>query len=329
MKKLMKNKDALTLIFVVLLFGVMAALLYTGKSSRQLANMLIPISAYIVMAVSLNLVVGFLGELSLGHAGFMSAGLFSGCLVSIALYNTLPEVVRIPVSMIVGGLVAGVFGLIVGLPALRLKGDYLAIVTLACGEIIKNIITNLDITGGAVGLNTGEIYSNSKTLLPYAFVLVLLTVLVMMNLKKSKHGRAIMAIRDNRIAAECIGLNVTYYKLAVFIIAAFFAGAAGVLYGHSFANIKAASFDYNMSIEILVIVVLGGMGSIPGSIIAAIVLQALPEVLRDFADYRMLLYAIVLIAVMLITNNPRVKAFFEERRILKKLKEGKKNGTIE
>lgn len=327
MKKLLKNKDALTLIFITLLFAVIAVLLYTGISSRQLANMLIPISAYIVMAVSLNLVVGFLGELSLGHAGFMSAGLFSGCLVSIALYNVLPEAVRIPVSMIAGGLVAALFGFIVGLPALRLKGDYLAIVTLACGEIIKNVITNLDITGGAVGLNTGEIYSNSKTLLPYAFVLVLLTVLVMMNLKKSKHGRAIMAIRDNRIAAESIGLNVTYYKLAVFIIAAFFAGAAGVLYGHSFANIKAASFDYNMSIEILVIVVLGGMGSIPGSIIAAIVLQALPELLRDFADYRMLLYAIVLIIVMLTTNNPKVKAFFAKLHITKKLKEGRKNGT--
>ena len=327
MKKLLKNKDALTLIFITVLFGVMAVLLYTGASSRQLANMLIPISAYIVMAVSLNLVVGFLGELSLGHAGFMSVGLFSGCLVSIALYNTLPEVIRIPVSMIAGGLVAALFGLVVGLPALRLKGDYLAIVTLACGEIIKNIITNLDITGGAVGLNTGEIYSNSKTLLPYAFVLVLLTVLVMMNLKKSKHGRAIMAIRDNRIAAESIGLNVTYYKLAVFIIAAFFAGAAGVLYGHSFANIKAASFDYNMSIEILVIVVLGGMGSIPGSIIAAIVLQALPELLRDFADYRMLLYAVVLIIVMLTTNNPKVKAFFAKIRRTKKNKEGKENGS--
>ena len=177
--------------------------------------------------------------------------------------------------MIVGGLVAMVFGFIVGLPALRLKGDYLAIVTLACGEIIKNIITNLDITGGALGLNTGAIYSNAKTLLPYAAVLVLLTVLVMMNLKRSKHGRAIMAIRDNRIAAEAIGINVTYFKLAVFMLSAFFAGAAGTLYGHFFANVKAASFDYNMSIEILVIVVLGGMGSVPGSIIAAIVLQLL------------------------------------------------------
>lgn len=277
--------------------------------------MLIPISVYIVLAVSLNLVVGLLGELSLGHGGFLSVGLFSGCLVAIALSATsLPLFVRLPLSMIVGGLVAMVFGFIVGLPALRLKGDYLAIVTLACGEIIKNIITNLDITGGALGLNTGAIYSNAKTLLPYAAVLVLLTVLVMMNLKHSKHGRAIMAIRDNRIAAESIGINVTYFKLAVSMLSAFFAGAAGTLYGHFFANVKAASFDYNMSIEILVIVVLGGMGSVPGSIIAAIVLQLLPELMREFADYRMLLYAIVLILVMLATNDPRMREFFERLR---------------
>jgi len=218
--------------------------------------------------------------------------------------------VRLPLSMIFGGLIAAVFGLVVGLPTLRLKGDYLAIVTLACGEIIKTVITNLELTGGARGLNTIAIYSNAKTLLPYAGVLVLLTILVMMNLKKSRHGRAIMAIRDNMIAAESVGINVTRYKLIVFVIAAFFAGAAGTLYGHFFANVKATTFDYNMSIEILVIVVLGGMGSVPGSIIAAIVLTALPELMREFADFRMLLYAIVLIAVMLITNNPVLKRTF-------------------
>ena len=319
-KKVKLNHDVVTFALVVLLYAVVAFLLYSGSLTRQIANMLIPISVYIVLAVSLNLVVGLLGELSLGHGGFLSVGLFSGCLVAIALSATsLPLFVRLPLSMIVGGLVAMVFGFIVGLPALRLKGDYLAIVTLACGEIIKNIITNLDITGGALGLNTGAIYSNAKTLLPYAAVLVLLTVLVMMNLKHSKHGRAIMAIRDNRIAAESVGLNVTWYKLAVFVIAAFFAGCAGVLYGHSLANIKAAAFDYNMSIEILVIVVLGGMGSVPGSVISAIVLTVLPEALREVADYRMLVYAIVLILVMLITNNPTLKNFFL------RLKPGKKN----
>jgi len=197
-----------------------------------------------------------------------------------------------------------------GLPALRLRGDYLAIVTLSCGEIIKNIITNLNFTGGALGLNTSAIYAGAKDLLPYGAVLVLLTVAVMLNLKRSKYGRAIMAIRDNRIAAESVGLNVTQYKLAVFVIAAFFAGSAGVLYGHSLANIKAAAFDYNMSIEILVIVVLGGMGSVPGSVISAIVLTVLPEALRGVDSYRMLVYAIVLILVMQATNNPTMKRFF-------------------
>lgn len=306
-KKLHIGGNVLTMVLVIAAYVVVGYLLNSGALTRQITNMLIPISVYIVLAVSLNLVVGLLGELSLGHAGFMSVGLFAGCLASIAMNETVPLVVRLPLCMLIGGLVAAVFGFVVGLPALRLKGDYLAIVTLACGEIIKNIITNLDFTGGALGLNTGSIYSSAKVLLPYAGVLVALTVLVMMNLKNSRQGRAIMAIRDNRIAAESVGISVTYYKLVVFMLGAFFAGAAGTLYGHFFANVKAASFDYNMSIEILVIVVLGGMGSVPGSIIAAIVLTALPEAMREFADYRMLLYAIVLILVMLATGNPTAK----------------------
>lgn len=304
-KKFKFSGDLLTFILVAAVYAVVAYLLYGGSLTRQFSNMIIPISVYIVLAVSLNLVVGLLGELSLGHAGFMSVGLFSGCLLSIALVDVLPMAIRLPLSMVVGGLVAALFGLAVGLPALRLRGDYLAIVTLACGEIIKNIITNLDFTGGALGLNTNPIYSNAKKLLPYAVILVLLTVLVMMNLKRSKQGRAIMAIRDNRIAAESNGVNVTYYKLMVFVLAAFFAGMAGVLYGHTLANIKPAMFDYNMSIEILVIVVLGGMGSIRGSIIATIILRALPEVLRQVADYRMLAYSVLLIVIMLLNSSPQ------------------------
>ena len=305
--------DALTIYLVVIIYSVLSYLLYSGQASRQLTNMLISVSCYVVLAVSLNLVVGLLGELSLGHAGFMSVGLFSGCLLSMWTVNVLPIVVRLPLSMIFGGIFAAIIGFVVGLPALRLKGDYLAIVTLACGEIIKNVITNLEITGGALGLTTNKsetfIYSKPKVLLPYAIVLVLITVIVMMNIKKSKHGRAIMAIRDNRIAAEATGVNVTYYKLVVFILAAFFAGAAGVLYGHSFANIKPAAFNYNMSIEILVIVVLGGMGSIPGSIIAAIALRVLPEMLREFSDYRMLAYSILLIVIMLLNSNSKFTEF--------------------
>ena len=310
---------------------VLVGLLFVGLSyvtgnmlSTYQNKVLLTVGINIILAVSLNVATGYLGQLPLGHAGFMSVGLFSGCLLSIALVDVLPMAVRLPLSMVVGGLVAALFGLAVGLPALRLRGDYLAIVTLACGEIIKNIITNLDFTGGALGLNTNPIYSNAKKLLPYAVILVLLTVLVMMNLKRSKQGRAIMAIRDNRIAAESVGIDVTRYKLMVFMLAAFFAGAAGVLYGHFFANVKAATFDYNMSIEILVFVVLGGMGSIPGSIIAAIVLTALPEAMREFADYRMLLYAIVLIIVMLATNNPTMKEFFHRISPAELLRRAKK-----
>ena len=315
--------NLLTYCIVAAAFVILQLLNAGGMLSPSLQGQLVPICAYVTMAVALNLVVGISGELSLGHAGFMSVGLFSGCLVAIALHTTaLPLGVRLPVSMLAGGLMAAVFGLLVGLPALRLRGDYLAIVTLACGEIIKNIITNLNITGGALGLDTSSIYAGAKDLLPYGAVLVLLTVAVMLNLKRSKYGRAIMAIRDNRIAAESVGLNVTWYKLAVFVIAAFFAGCAGVLYGHSLANIKAAAFDYNMSIEILVIVVLGGMGSVPGSVISAIVLTVLPEALREVADYRMLVYAIVLILVMQATNNPTMKRFFASAK--EKLTPGRK-----
>lgn len=321
------SKDSITIYIVIAIYAVISALIYSGNASRQLSNMIISISCYVIMAVSLNLVVGVLGELSLGHAGFMSVGLFSGCLFSIATADTLPLVLRLPVAMIIGGLFAAAVGLVVGLPALRLRGDYLAIVTLACGEIIKNVITNLKITGGALGLNTSSVYSDAQTLLPFAIVAVLLTIILLMNFIRSKYGRAITAIRDNRIAAESTGVNVTYYKLLVFVFAAFFAGVAGVLYGHSLANIKPVTFDYNMSIEILVIVVLGGMGSIRGSIIAAIILRALPEVLREFNDYRMLIYSVLLIVIMIFNASPKMQAYknklFRRKNISE---EGKVNG---
>lgn len=328
------SAEVFPLVLVLVIYAIVAFFLYSGNLSRQYTNMLTSISCYVALAVSLNLVVGLLGELSLGHAGFMSVGLFTGCLVSVFFEEMLPLYIRLPLSMIVGGLFAALVGFVIGLPALRLKGDYLAIVTLGCGEIIKNIINNIDITSGplkgvlagALGLNTGSIYvSKAGKLFPYAFVLVLIVVIVMMNIKDSKHGRAIMAIRDNRIAAEATGVNVTYYKLMVFILAAFFAGMAGVLYGHSLANIKAATFDYNMSIEILVIVVLGGMGSITGSVVAAIILRLLPEVLRSLpellvwlpegignaimtvADKRMLIYSVLLIVFMLVKETKMKK----------------------
>ncbi len=315
------SKDMLTIYFVIAIYAVVSVMLYGGFAKRQLINMLIPMSRDIVLAISLNLVVGLLGELSLGHAGFLSVGLFTGCLFSMWTVDVFPIFIRLPLAMIVGGLFAAAVGLIVGLPTLRLKGDYLAIVTLAACQIIMAIITNLEIFGGPRGLYTNKpdsyIMSNVKELMPYAIVMVLITVIVMINIKKSKIGRAIMAIRDNRIAAEATGINVTYYKLIVFMLAAFFAGAIGVLYGHSSSNFQASSFDYNMSIEILVIVVLGGMGSIPGSVIAAITLRVLPEVLREFSDYRMLAYSVLLIGIMLLNSNSKFNEFKKSINIKK------------
>lgn len=284
--------------------------------SRQYQGLLVPIGVNIMLAVSLNLIVGFLGELSLGHAGFMSVGAYAGCLFTV--HANLPTMVELPLALIIGGLVAAVFGLIIGIPALRLKGDYLAIVTLGFGEIIRSVFNSLDFLGGSGGLKGIEKSSNYIM----AYVLVVITVLVIGNLINSKHGRAIKSIRDNVIAAESVGVNVVYYKILAFVLSAFFAGVAGVLYGHNLAILKPATFNFNKSIEILVMVVLGGMGNIPGSIIAAIILTILPEVLRFLADYRMLLYAIALIIMMLFSSNPTLVAF-RQRLFGKKKKGGK------
>ena len=310
-KKFKLSSTLITLTVVAVLYVLMILAVNLGFLNRSMTVLLVPISYYIVLAVSLNLVVGLLGELSLGHAGFMSVGAYGGAILSTALSEMIPQVwIRLPLCMIFGGLVAAVVGFVVGLPALRLRGDYLAIVTLACGEIIKDVITNLKFTGGAIGYYTDSIMVSSVgELLPYAGVLVLITVAVMLNLKKSRHGRAIMAIRDNRIAAEAMGINITYYKLMVFVLAAFFAGCAGVLYAHNLSQIQAAKFGFNFSIEILVIVVLGGMGSVTGSIVAAVVLQLLPQVLREFDKYRMLIYSVVLIVVMILNANPKFNAW--------------------
>ena len=305
-KKLV-SRDAITLYIITVFYAVYSIMIYTGSASRQMLNMVISLSCYVLLSVSLNLVVGFLGELSLGHAAFMSAGAYSGCILSVTLLEKFPELpmyVRLPLAMLFGGLVAAIFGIIIGIPALRLNGDYLAIVTLAFGEIIKNIIINLEFTGGAIGYNTESIYEKPKELLPYTIVAVFVSVILIMNLTRSRHGRAITAVRDNKIAASATGVNTVYYKLMVFSFAAFIAGIAGVIWGHSFPIIKAAKFDFNMSIEILVIVVLGGMGSVRGSVIAAIILRVLPEMLKEFEQYRMLIYSLVLILMMIFNHSP-------------------------
>ncbi|HHW46819.1 MAG TPA: branched-chain amino acid ABC transporter permease [Clostridiales bacterium] len=299
-------------------FGIMIAIflfcflmIATGNATRHFKSLLVPAGINIILAISLNLVVGILGELSLGHAGFMSVGAYAGCLFSIYTQELFPIGVRFPLSLLVGGLVAAFFGLVIGVPVLRLKGDYLAIVTLAFGEIIRSVIINLDFTGGAAGLKNIEKHTTYTSV----FIIILITLFVILNLINSRHGRAIMAIRDNRIAAESLGVNITYFKLLSFILAAFFAGIAGVLYGHNIGSLTAAQFDYNRSIEILVMVVLGGMGNIKGSIISAILITIIPEMLRGADKYRMLFYSIILIIMMLLNASPRFAEFKRKIRI--------------
>lgn len=315
----------------------------TGNLSSSMKGYLVPMCIYIIMAVSLNLVVGILGELSLGHAGFMCAGAYCSAIFSKCTQDIITVApLRFVLAILVGAAAAAIFGVLIGIPVLRLRGDYLAIVTLAFGEIIKNIVNviylGIDSKGVhfstesamALGLEAdGQIIIKgaqgiSGTPQDANFtagaILVLLSLFIVLNLIHSRDGRAIMSIRDNRIAAESIGINITKYKLMVFTISAALAGAAGALYSHNFATLTSAGdkFNYNASIMILVYVVLGGMGSVRGSMIAAIILYILPEKLRFLNDYRMLVYAIVLIIVMLFNWSP--KAINLKQTVIAKVK---------
>lgn len=335
MKTLKLNKTTrtnfLTYFLVAAAFVILQAMIAMGSITSSLKGMLVPICAYVVMAVSLNLTVGVLGELSLGHAGFMSVGAFTGVTAAIALKDVIAIApLRLAIGMAVGAAFAALAGFLIGIPVLRLKGDYLAIVTLAFGEIIKSIFNNLYvgmdsngfqfsllsdktslaeggklIIGGPMGIGGIQKISTFTA----GFILVMITLLVVFNLVNSRYGRAIMAIRDNRIAAESVGINVTKYKMLAFVTSAALAGAAGTLFAMNYSTIVANKFDFNTSILILVFVVLGGLGNMMGSIVAAAALTVLPELLRAFSEYRMLVYAIVLILVMLTTNNPTLKSY--------------------
>ena len=319
MKKISNRQNWFRAAAILLSYAVVTILLKGGLLNRQYTSLLVPIAVNIMLAVSLNLVTGFLGELTLGHAGFMSIGAYTGALISLNFGATevLPAPVAFGLALICGGLMAGLFGFLIGVPVLRLRGDYLAIVTLAFGEIIKSVINSMEITNGARGLSKIPLYSN-YTNYTVIFILMVLTVLAVTNLMDSRDGRAITAIRDNDIAAESIGIPISYFKVKAFVISAFFAGVAGVIYAHNVGLLKPGTFDYNKSIEILVIVVLGGMGSIRGSIIAAVILTVLPELLRGTDNLRMLLYAIVLIAMM-IFNNSKIKEGLMMNRTFRKL----------
>ncbi len=339
--------DFATYFGVIIAFIIVSSLCDAGMMKRAHMGLLVPLCCYITMAISLNLVVGISGELSLGHAGFMSIGAFTGIIVSMAVAPYIEsEAMRLALAMVSSAVMAGVAGFLIGIPVLRLRGDYLAIVTLAFGEIIRELITCLivgrdskglhiifNVTGGKsvedlhlledgiVIIKGAQGATGNDTISTFTggFILVMIALIIVLNLVRSRSGRAILACRDNRIAAESVGINVTYYKMMAFVTSACLAGAAGALYGLNYSTLLAAKFDFNQSILILVFVVLGGLGNIWGSIVAATVLYILPEALRSMADYRMLVYAIVLILVMLATNSPSVKNVID--RVIPKRKE--------
>ncbi|MFR2693272.1 MAG: branched-chain amino acid ABC transporter permease [Enterocloster bolteae] len=314
---------------VVAAYIIMQVLVGTGHISSLMKGLLVPFCIYVIMAVSLNLTVGILGELSLGHAGFMCVGAFAGALFSKCMKGAIDRTLGMVIAILIGAVTAALFGVIIGIPVLRLRGDYLAIVTLAFGEIIKNLVNAVYLGRDASGFHIsfkdsmslklgegGEILikgAQGITGTPQAatftigVILVLITLFIVMNLVNSRTGRAIMAIRDNRIAAESIGINITKYKLLAFSISAGLAGIAGVLYAHNLTTLTALpkNFGYNMSIMILVYVVLGGIRNIRGSVIATVILYLLPEMLRGLSNYRMLMYAIVLILAMLFNSAPQ------------------------
>ena len=311
------RQNLITLAVLSVLFAVFYGLDSGGVLKRSLSGQLVPICVDIIMALSLNLTVGIMGELSLGHAGFMSIGAFSGVVAVTMLgnYITSPALLM-TLGIIIGAALAGVAGFLIGIPVLRLRGDYLAIVTLAFGEIIKNILNCLYVTIDADGLHAAMFNGMELS----GIVLVMVTLVIIMNFVHSKEGRAIKAIRDNRIAAESVGLNITAYKMKAFVLSAALAGAAGVLFAMNYSAIEPKKFNFNTSISVLVMVVLGGMGNLRGSIIAAIVLTVLPELLRGFDDYRMLIYAVVLILVMVLGANTRFQQFkITMKKKLKKL----------
>ena len=295
--------NCVTFAVVIIAFIVLQSMIENKTITRALKGQLIPICCWIVMAVSLNLVIGISGELSLGHAGFMSVGAFTGAVISGWLLNAHGmenETLRLVLAIVGGGIAAGIAGVVIGIPVLRLRGDYLAIVTLAFGEIIRNLVnvTYIAVADGHL------VFSFLKKNVPEVF-----TLIVVLNLINSRSGRAIKAIRDNRIAAESMGVPVTKYKMMAFVTAAVFAGMAGALYGLNSSTVVPSQFTFNQSINVLVFVVLGGLGNVLGSVISATLLTVLPEVLRAFADYRMLVYAVVLILVMIFTNNPTIRSF--------------------
>lgn len=278
----------LFLVVSIIVYGVIQFLIGTGILNPFYSNTLIFIGINIILAVSLHLVIGITGQFSIGHAGFLAVGAYISAIITMKLH--LP----FPVALIVGGIVAALAGLLVGIPTLRLKGDYLAIATLGFAEIIRIVFLNIDYVGGAAGMQVSHL-----TTWTYTFICLFVTILVIMNFTNSRHGRACISVRENEIAADAMGINTTYYKVIAFALGSFFAGVAGGLYSHNFYIIQPTNFGFLKSFDILIFVVLGGLGSLSGAVISAILLTLVSTFLQDYPETRMIMYSLVLVIVML------------------------------
>ena len=320
MKDFFNKKTLLVLGAILLAYGILFGLTTSKIINSYYTGIIILTLINIILAVSLNLIVGFTGQLCLGHAGFMAIGAYVSAM--------LTKEANFPffIALLIGAIVACIFAALIGYPTLRLKGDYFAITTLAFCEIIRVILMNIEAVGGATGLKSIP----KKTNFTIAFVFVVLTILIIYNILHSSQGRSMITVRENEIAAEAMGVNTFKYKMMAFIIGAFFAGLAGALYAHYMGYIQPSTFNFVKSIDYLTYVVFGGMGSLSGSIIATIVLTFLPELLRGFAEYRMIVYPLALIVLMIFRpqgllgdKELSLKRFKLSSKIVKKSSKGK------
>ncbi|AYV74815.1 MULTISPECIES: branched-chain amino acid ABC transporter permease [Niallia] len=286
----MKNSKAfwIFLILSALIYGVIQFLMTGGWIDTLYSNMIILMAINIMLAVSLHLVIGITGQFSIGHAGFLAVGAY------VSAIATMKFQMPFPIAILAGGIVAALAGLLVGIPTLRLRGDYLAIATLGFAEIIRIFFLNIDYVGGAAGMQITHLTTWTST-----FICLFITILVIVNFTNSRHGRAAIAIRENEIAADAMGINTTYYKVAAFALGSLFAGVAGALQAHNFYIINPTNFGFLKSFDILIYVVLGGLGSLSGSVIAASFLTIISTYLQDYPETRMIIYSLVLVIVML------------------------------
>lgn len=332
MSKEKKISYFINFIGIILLFGLLCLIFdggILGNKTSYIQGIVIMCMITVIMVCSLNLITGFMGEFSLGHAGFMSIGAYAGAVTTIALTNAgieLPSPVLFIIAVLVGGIVTAIMGVLVGIPALRLRGDYLAIVTVAVAEIVRVAFTNFPITGGGKTLSGIRKVSDFH----YVYILAAICVTIMYMYVRSRYGRVVTAIREDYIAASASGINVTFYKVLTFAISAFFAGVAGSTYAHYITSLIPTKFSFMYSSEFLTMVILGGSGSLTGSIIGGSILSALPEALRSFQSYRMLMYSIVLVLVMIFKPSGLFGTYeFSLTRVLKKLFSKKSKGGAE